>query len=129
VSDEAGEPEVRAAGGLVIRDGEVLLVHRPAYDDWTIPKGKLEPGESWEAAALREVEEETGLSCELGELAGTTRYLDSRGRDKLVHYFLMSAAGEPEPRNEIDAVRFVSLAAAGELLSYERDRELVNRLR
>ena len=63
--------EVRAAGGVVARasgDGvEVVLVHRPRYDDWSLPKGKLEPGESWEDGALREVEEETGLRCELGE--------------------------------------------------------------
>ena len=53
---------IEAAGGVVVRDGQVALVHRPRYDDWTLPKGKLDPGESFEEAALREVEEETGLA-------------------------------------------------------------------
>ena len=64
----------RAAGGVVVRDGRVLVVHRPRYDDWSLPKGKLRLGESWEAAAVREVEEETGLRCELGELVGGMDY-------------------------------------------------------
>jgi 8-oxo-dGTP diphosphatase len=120
--------EVEAAGGVVLRDGSVLLVHRAAYDDWSLPKGKLDPGETWEQAARREVEEETGLDCEPGEEAGRTFYLDARGRSKEVRYFLMEAAGEPEPRNEIDEVRWVPLADAGALLSYERDRDLLKAL-
>ena len=77
-------PVVQAAGGVVVRDGadgpEVLLVHRPAYDDWSFPKGKLEPGESDEECAVREVEEETGLRCALGrELEPTTRTRTRRG--------------------------------------------------
>ena len=88
---------VPAAGGVVLRDGRVLLVHRPRYDDWTLPKGKLEDGESWEAGALREVEEETGLRCELGEEVGRTRYVDSRGRNKEARYFQMTCPGEPRP--------------------------------
>jgi 8-oxo-dGTP diphosphatase len=122
--------EVQAAGGVVLRNGRVLLVYRaPPYGDWTLPKGKLDPGESWEEAALREVEEETGLECELGEEVGRTRYFDRRGRSKEVRYFRMSSLGEPEARNEVDEVRWVSLAEAEDLLSYERDRELVRRLR
>ena len=95
---------VRAAGGIVVRhrdDGvvEILLVHRPAYDDWSFPKGKCEDGESEEEAAVREVEEETGLRCILaGELA-TTRYRDGRGRPKTVRYWLMTPlAGTSRPR-------------------------------
>ena len=57
------EPEVKAAGGVVRRDGRIAVVHRPRYDDWSLPKGKLDPGETWEEAALREVREETGLEC------------------------------------------------------------------
>jgi 8-oxo-dGTP diphosphatase len=120
---------VRAAGGIVERDGRVLLVHRAEYGDWSLPKGKLTDGESWEDGALREVEEETGLRCELGEEVGTTRYVDSRGRNKEVRYFRMSGGGEAEARNEIDAVRWVSFDEADELLSYERDRRLLSSLR
>lgn len=117
---------VRAAGGVVTRrrDGEleVLLVHRPRYDDWTLPKGKLLPGETEEEGALREVEEETGLRCELGpELAGT-EYVDSRGRDKTVRYWAMRpVSGQFEPHDEVDAVRWLTLDRARTLLSYERD--------
>jgi 8-oxo-dGTP pyrophosphatase MutT (NUDIX family) len=113
----------RAAGGVIVRDGRVLLVHRPRYGDWSLPKGKLKLGESWEQAALREVEEETGVRCELGELVGTTRY-----GLKEVRYFRMATTDEPEPRNEVDEVRWVPLAEAPALLSYERDAELVSRL-
>ena len=113
----------RAAGGIVVREGRVLLVHRPRYDDWTLPKGKLRLGESWEAAALREVEEETGLRCELGELVGATRY-----GLKEVRYFRMTCEGEPRAQNEVDEVRWVPLTEAGALLTYERDTDLLRRL-
>jgi 8-oxo-dGTP diphosphatase len=120
--------EVRAAGGVLVRDGRVLLVHRPRYDDWTLPKGKLDAGESWQEAARREVEEETGLRCELGEEAGRTFYLDSRGRDKEVRYYRMTCDGEPFAQNEVDEVRWVPLAEAAGLLSYPHDRDLVGGL-
>ena len=113
----------RAAGGIIVRDGRVLVVHRPRYDDWSLPKGKLKLGESWEAAALREVEEETGLCCELGEPAGATRY-----GLKEVRYFRMTCDGEPRPQNEVDEVRWVPLDEAGEVLSYERDAALLSGL-
>jgi 8-oxo-dGTP pyrophosphatase MutT (NUDIX family) len=122
---------VRAAGGLVRRVGgdgaaEILLVHRPAYDDWSFPKGKLEPGEAEEEAALREVEEETGLRCRLERELATTRYRDGRGRPKTVRYWLMTPLdGALAAANEIDDARFVPLAEAAALLSYERDRELL----
>jgi 8-oxo-dGTP diphosphatase len=106
----------------------VLLVHRPAYDDWTLPKGKLELDETWEHAALREVAEETNLSCELGAELGRTHYVDRGGREKEVRYFLMTATDEPTPRNEIDEVRWVPLGDAPALLSYERDAELLSLL-
>ena len=113
----------RAAGGIVVRDGCVLVVHRPRYDDWSLPKGKLRLGESWEAAALREVEEETGLRCEHGELAGSTAY-----GLKEVRYYLMTSDGEPQAQNEVDEVRWVPLEDVGEVLTYERDVELLGRL-
>ena|SRR5579862_1317379 len=120
---------VRAAGGVLVRDGHVLLVHRPQYDDWTLPKGKLVEGESWEDGALREVAEETGLVCELGEEVGRTRYVDSRGRNKEVRYFRMTSDGRAEAQNEVDEVRWVALEQAAGLLSYARDVELLSRLR
>ena len=119
--------EVRAAGGVVWRVGdggapEVLLVHRPKYDDWTIPKGKAERGESDEACALREVEEETGLRCELGAYAGDTEYVDREGRRKIVRYWEMRPLGGAfTPRREVDDVRWLSVADAVRLLAYERD--------
>jgi 8-oxo-dGTP diphosphatase len=124
---------VRAAGGLVVREGanggEILIVHRPAYGDWSYPKGKLEPGEREEEAAVREVEEETGLRCRLDRELATTRYEDARGRPKTVRYWLMTpVAGMLAPANEIDDARFVSVAEARGLLTYERDRELLDLL-
>jgi 8-oxo-dGTP diphosphatase len=119
--------EIRAAGGLVVRDGEVLIVHRPRYSDWSLPKGKLDPGETWEEAALREVEEEAGIRCRaLRELRDVT--YEHKGRPKRVRYWLMEPAEDPpdfEPNDEVDEVRWVSPAEAFELLSYERDRELL----
>jgi 8-oxo-dGTP diphosphatase len=119
---------IRAAGGVVARGGCVLLVHRPRYDDWTFPKGKLEQGETWEDAALREVEEETSLRCELGEEVGRTHY-EVRGEPKEVRYFHMTATGEPLAQNEVDEVRWVTLDEAAALLAYGYDRELASRLR
>ena len=120
---------MRAAGGVVVgRAREVVLVHRPKYDDWTLPKGKLEPGEAPLEAALREVLEETGLECRAGPLLGTIEYVDGHGRDKTVDYWLMEAAGdELAPTGEVDEARWVPLADAGALLSYERDRDVLAR--
>ncbi len=117
---------VRAAGGLVVRDGEVLLVHRPRYDDWTFPKGKAEEGETDEDCALREVLEETGLRCRLGAEAGLTEYVDSKGRPKRVRWWLMEPVqGNFTPSDEVDEVQWVEPAAAAELLSYGRDLTLL----
>jgi 8-oxo-dGTP diphosphatase len=120
------EPEVCAAGGVVLRDGEVLLVHRPKYDDWTLPKGKLDPGESWEQAALREVEEETGLRCRLGQEVASSGYRDGKGREKLVRYWLMEPLdGAFEPQDEVDEISWLPLDEAKRALTYARDREIV----
>jgi len=123
---------VQAAGGVVTRnarDGtlEVLVVHRPRYDDWSLPKGKLEPGESFEDAARREIEEETGVQVELGAALPTTDYVDRHGRPKVVHYWRMTPVGETawQPNDEVDETRWITVAEAGTLLSYEHDRRLV----
>jgi 8-oxo-dGTP diphosphatase len=118
---------VRAAGGIVERDGHVLLVHRPKYDDWSFPKGKLEEGETWEEAAVREVEEETGLVCTAGEELGRTHYVVLQG-PKEVRYYRMSCDDDARAQNEVDEVRWVPLADARELLSHDRDRRLLDAL-
>lgn len=108
---------------------EIVLVHRPSYDDWSLPKGKVAPGEELEAAALREVEEETGVRCRLGRALGSTSYVDRKGRPKIVYYWLMRAGrGTFTPNDEIDEVRWLPIAAALELLSYDRDRTLLGSL-
>ena len=114
---------VRAAGGVVERDGRVLLVHRPRYDDWTFPKGKAEEGESDEECALREVREETGLTCTLERELGTTEY-----RGKRVRWWRMRPLGDIEfvPNDEVDEIRWLDPAAAAALLTYPDDRELLD---
>jgi len=121
---------VRAAGGIVLRgeggDRSVALVHRPRYDDWSFPKGKLEDGEDEATAALREVEEETGLRCHLGPSVGAVTYRDRRGRAKVVRYFQMDAdGGQFAPNQEVDELRWVPLEDAPRLLSYAHDRRLL----
>ena len=123
------DAEVLAAGGLVLRGREVLVVHRPKYDDWSLPKGKLDEGEDFEHAALREVREETGMRCALGRTVGDTTYTDNKNREKLVRYFEMELeGGEFTPNDEVDEVRWVPLSEAPGLLSYEFDRELISKL-
>lgn len=131
---------MRAAGGILLRSGrrgrlETALVHRPGRDDWSFPKGKLDPGESFEACALREVHEETGYRCELGSFAGCTAYLDRRDRPKVVAYWYMGPAPgvsflKPAPVvvDEVDDVRWLAVAEAAQLLSYPHDRQLIETL-
>jgi 8-oxo-dGTP diphosphatase len=128
VTDPKGR--VRAAGGIVLRGGEVLLVHRPRYDDWSFPKGKARSRrESDAATALREVREETGLACELGEPLPDVTYTDSLGRPKVVRYWRMRAGpGTFEPGDEVDAVRWLPVDEARRLLTYDHDRVLLDAL-
>ena len=126
--------EVKAAGGVVWRrsDGriEICLVHRPRYDDWSPPKGKLDPGEGWEEAALREVEEEIGARCTLGAELTPIHYRDNKGRRKAVRYWLMELEedGSFTPNDEVDAVRWLDLPAARQRLSYPHDAAVLDAL-
>jgi len=122
--------EVKAAGGVVWRRGagdvEVAVVHRAHRDDWSLPKGKLDRGEGWEEAALREVEEEIGLVCRLGRELPATSYRDQKGRSKVVRYWMMEPqSGEFAANDEVDEVRWLIPEAAAGLLTYAHDRELV----
>ena len=122
---------VEAAGGVVVRDGLVAVIHRPKYDDWSLPKGKLERGESWEEAAVREVREETGLVCSLGDEIGPPReYVDRKGRPKTVRYWRMEVEEDPgfEVNDEVDELRWLSVADAMRLLTHGSDRALLGEL-
>jgi 8-oxo-dGTP diphosphatase len=118
--------EVKAAGGLVRRGAKIAVVHRPRYDDWSFPKGKMDAGESWEECALREIEEEIGVRCRLGAELSPVSYRDNKGREKVVRYWVMEPIdGEFVPSDEVDEVRWVTPAEAEGLLTYDRDRELL----
>lgn len=125
-----GGTVVRAAGGVIVRPGpEVLLAHRPKYDDWTFPKGRCEEGESDEDCALREVEEETGLRCRLGDELTSTFYRDSKGRSKVVRWWRMTVEeGEFEPNREVDEIKWLAPQAAAARLTYQRDGALLERV-
>ena len=124
--------EVNAAGGVVVRsDGRIAVIHRPRYDDWSLPKGKLDPGESFEDGAVREVLEETGVRGRIVSELEPTSYVDRKGRDKLVRWYRMELVGDPvafAPNDEVDELRWLTPAEAAALLSYDHDRALVRTL-
>jgi len=135
VGEEAAVP-VRAGGGVIWRrvptGTEVILVHRPAYDDWSFPKGKAKALESEQDAALREVGEETGLSCRAGWELPSTTYVDGLGRPKTVRYWAMTVVpmagvplgrldGPPPGQDEVDDIRWAPFAEARRRMSYARD--------
>jgi 8-oxo-dGTP diphosphatase len=125
---------VQAAGGVPTRrrdDGavEVLLVHRPRYMDWTFPKGKVKDGERHEDAALRELQEETGLVCDLGRELASTHYKDTKQRDKTVRYWVMeNCSGRFEPGDEVDRIEWLTLDEAAGRVSHRRDLDVLQSL-
>ena len=128
-----GDRSIHAAGGVLRRTAgaaaEILLVHRPRYDDWSLPKGKLKSGESWEAAALREVFEETGYRSIITSFAGRVAY-QVKSRPKIVLFWNMQVEGESvfQPTREVDAIEWLSTAAAYARLSYSSERGLLAEL-
>ena len=125
---------VRAAGGVVWRRRgggvQILVVHRPKYDDWSLPKGKLDPGETYLHAAQREVLEETGLVCEVGPELARSHYTDGKGRPKVVRYWAMRAVkGAFTPNEEVDEIRWLAHPKAAKALTYRRDRLVLDAFR
>ena len=129
--------DVVACGAIVWRRNEqsaveVLVVHRPRYDDWSFAKGKLDRGETIEACALREVVEETGLRVVLGDRLPDVDYVDRRGRNKVVHYWAATLEQSTEsslpftPNDEVDELRWLNTSIARATLTYARDAELLD---
>jgi 8-oxo-dGTP pyrophosphatase MutT (NUDIX family) len=130
--------QILAAGGVIIddsKDARVLLVHRPRYDDWSFPKGKLDPGETVEQAALREVREETGLKCRIVRELEVMRYRyrtrnKGKFKPKAVHYFLMEPTSRriKIPGDEVDLAEWLTLEDASRKLTYAQDKRLLDLL-
>ncbi len=121
---------IRAAGGVVRRDGLIAVVHRPHRGDWSLPKGKLEPGEDDAAAALREVREETGRDAVIERDLGTVSYNVADGRPKCVRYYLMTASAEAaDTAADVDIVRWLAPDGVEALLTYPTDRDVLERAR
>jgi 8-oxo-dGTP diphosphatase len=116
---------------VILRDGAVCVIHRPDYEDWSLPKGKLDAGETYEQAALREVHEETGLRCVLGAELSSQEYTDREGRPKTVRWWAMTVVADDglTPSHEVDERRWIAAEEADRLLDYEHDRELVREAR
>jgi 8-oxo-dGTP diphosphatase len=121
---------IQAAGGLVWRQSaggpEVAIVHRPGYDDWSFPKGKMEAGEAWTETALREVEEETGLDVRLDDFAGSFSYL-VRQRVKVVLFWNMQVRQGSSfvANDEVDELKWLPADQALALLHYALEKDLL----
>ena len=132
MAGSAADVGVTAAGGVLWRRGrkgvvEVLVVHRPRYDDWSFAKGKCDPGESFAETAEREVLEETGFEVAFGPELDEVRYRDHKGRSKLVRYWAMTVvAGEFTPNNEVDEADWISVDEARQWVSYAHDAALLD---
>jgi 8-oxo-(d)GTP phosphatase len=125
---------IRTAGGILWRPGRrgprVAVIHRPRQDDWTLPKGKLEAGEAWHAAALREVQEETGCTARLGAFAGASCYEVKRGLKMVLYWHMeVSCQGQLERLHEVDEVRWLTPDDALEILDHARERLILQRAR
>jgi 8-oxo-dGTP pyrophosphatase MutT (NUDIX family) len=121
---------VAAAGGAVWREGpdggtEVAVVHRPRYDDWSLPKGKLDAGEHALTAAVREVREETGLAPVAGRRSVQSCYPVPEGLKRVDYWVMRAGGGDFRPNDEVDELRWLAPAEAIPLLSYERDEALL----
>lgn len=122
---------IRAAGGVVCRVGskgetQIAVIHRPGYNDWTLPKGKVEPDETPEDCAVREVKEETGMRCEIVRPLGCIAYVDRRGRSKVACYWIMeNKGGRFRPTVEVDKLAWLTLDETVDRLTYERDKQLI----
>ena len=133
-ADRLGAVEVMAAGAAVWRRTpsgtvEILVAHRPRYDDWSLPKGKCDVGETLLACARREVFEETGLTCEVGPELADVRYRDRKDRSKLVRYWAMEAVSATFVANdEVDEIRWLAFPAAVAQLTYAHDRPVLRAL-
>ena len=121
---------IRAAGGVVRRDGLIAVVHRPQHGDWSLPKGKLEPGEDDATAAVREVREETGREAVIERDLGTVSYEVVGGRSKTVRWYLMTASADAiDTADDVDDVRWFAPDGVEELLTYATDRDVLARAR
>ena len=121
---------IRAAGGVVRRDGLIAVVHRPQHGDWSLPKGKLEPGEDDATAAVREVREETGHEAVIERDLGTVSYEVATGRPKTVRWYLMTASPDAtDLADDVDDVRWLAPEGVEELLTYATDRDVLDRAR
>ena len=121
---------IRAAGGVVRRDGLIAVVHRPQHDDWSLPKGKLEPGEDDATAAVREVREETGREAVIEQDLGTVSYEVASGRPKTVRWYLMTARSDAtDLADDVDDVRWLAPEKVEEVLTYATDRDVLARAR
>jgi 8-oxo-dGTP pyrophosphatase MutT (NUDIX family) len=145
---ESKPRKIRAAGGVVWRlrsakqapgepgppsslaDMEFALVHRPRYQDWSLPKGKAKKRESSQQAALREVREETGLECELGEELRTVQYLTPKGEEKTVRWWAMTVLRDHgfEPNQEVDQISWVVFEELSKICAFFSDLEVVHSL-
>jgi 8-oxo-dGTP pyrophosphatase MutT (NUDIX family) len=123
---------IQAAGGLLWRSNdhvrEIAVLHRPHRNDWTFPKGKMEPGESWQETALREVWEETGYLVKLESFAGSVAYTFN-GVAKVVLYWHMSLVQEGvfKPNHEVDQLIWLSATEAQKKLDYRGERALIKK--